>query len=222
MGEAPAPDGGRTTGRWWVVTPGWRRWVVLGVLALAVAALICTDEELRVWYRATCGLDPVPRFIGLTALAHTLTKSLHPGLVLLMACAACVAMWDRWREMAKAMIAGVASQAIGIAVLKDLLGRARPETVAGASVFRGPEWGSHAMPSGHAGLAFVLAAVVSGFFPRCRWLLYPLAALIAQARVHMDSHFFSDIFVGAIIGALVGQWAVWRFRRPPEPTRPPP
>ncbi|MFQ5810280.1 MAG: phosphatase PAP2 family protein [Armatimonadota bacterium] len=212
MSEAPVRDTHETSTRWWLATPGWQRWVVLAACALAVAALIGSDGELRRCYRALVGDPPT-----LAGLAYTATKAMHPGLVFLMVCGACLAMWDRWREMAKAMCAGIAIQAVGIAVLKDLIGRERPGKLVGPWAFNGPEFGTHSMPSGHAGLAFVLAAVLSGFFPRCRWLFYPIAAVVALARVHADRHFFSDAVAGAIIGILVGQWMVWRFRRAPDP-----
>lgn len=202
----------QTARGWWVATWGWRRWLGLGVCAVAVTVMIYGDEELRQWYRAL-----VPNSAELTALANALTKTLHPGLVVLMIVGACVAMWERWGEMAKAMFAGIAVQTVSIAVLKDLIGRGRPVHTGGVSIFSGPQFGSHSMPSGHASVAFVLAATLSGFFPRGRWLFYPLAAAIALARVHVDRHFFSDVVVGAILGMLIGQWVVWRFRRAPEP-----
>jgi membrane-associated phospholipid phosphatase len=217
MAEARADRADGTSPRWWLATPGWQRWAVLGIWAVVVAAMIAGDEELRRWYRSA-----VPDLPELRALADTLTQALHPALAFLMVCGACLAAWARWGEVAKAMSAAIAIQAIGIAVLKDIIGRVRPNDMGGISVFRGPEFGSHSMPSGHAGLAFVLAAVLSGFFPRARWVFYPLAAAVALARVHVDRHFFSDAVAGALIGILVGQWAVWRFSRAPEEAVPEP
>jgi len=201
----------------WLATWSRQRWLVLGICALATAALIYCDGELRERYQAG-----IPNPPDLRALGNTLTKALHPGLVLLMVSAACLAMWHRWGEMAKAICAGVVTQTIGIAALKDLIGRKRPDAQdwgdpADPWQFSGPEWGSHSMPSGHAALAFVLAAILSGFYPRARWVFYPLAVAIALARVHLDRHFLSDVFVAAVFGILVGQWAVWRFRGEPEP-----
>ncbi len=212
MSGAPEPGKSQASRRWWLATWSRQQWTALGVCAVVVAATICGDSELRGYYRALVSDRP-----ELVALAHTVTKGLHLELVLLMLCAASLAAWTRWREVAKALSIGIGVQAAGIAILKDLLGRDRPIHTDGVSVFHGPEWGSHSMPSGHAGLAFVLATVLSGFFPRGRWVFYALAVLAGLARVHVDRHFFSDVFVGGVVGVLVGQWALWRFARAPEP-----
>jgi undecaprenyl-diphosphatase len=212
MSGAPEPGKSQASRRWWLATWSWKQWTVLGVCAVVVAAMICADSELRGHYRALVSDRP-----ELGWLAHKITKGLHLHYVLLMVCAACLAARTRWREVAKAMTVGIGVQAIVIAVLKDLIGRDRPIHTDGVSVFHGPEWGSHSMPSGHAGLAFVLATVLSRFFPRGRWVFYPLAVLAGLARVHVDRHFFSDVFAGGVVGVLVGQWALWRFARAAEP-----
>ena len=211
MSRANNQAGDENNRSWWIATWTRERWLKLGLCAAAVAVMIACDSELRALYRSLVPDEPELRWV-----ADALTDALDPWLVLIMVCVACVAAWHRWGQMAKALCVGIAVQAISIAVLKDLLGRARPGKTDGVSIFYGPQFGSHSMPSGHAGLAFLLATVLSGFFPRGRWLFYPLAAIIAIARVHLDRHFFSDAFAGAAFGILVGQWVLWRFRRAPQ------
>jgi len=59
-------------------------------------------------------------------------------------------------------------------------------------------------PSGHATLAFTLAAALACLSPRGRWLFLILAALCALARVVMQAHFYSDVLAGAAIGYTLG------------------
>ena len=61
-----------------------------------------------------------------------------------------------------------------------------------------------AFPSGHATLAFAIAAVLAYFSPRGRGLFFVLAALCAIARVVMQAHFYSDALMGAAVGMAIG------------------
>ncbi len=59
-------------------------------------------------------------------------------------------------------------------------------------------------PSGHATLAFGLAAVMSYLSPQTRWLWIAWAGLCAWSRVIMQAHFYADVAAGAAIGWGVG------------------
>ncbi len=54
-------------------------------------------------------------------------------------------------------------------------------------------------PSGHATAAFAAASLLSNR-TWLRWLLYPLATLVAVSRIHVRIHHASDVLGGAIIG----------------------
>lgn len=74
---------------------------------------------------------------------------------------------------------------------------------------------SASFPSGHTATAFALAAVLSAYYPRGRWLFWSLAMLCATQRVWANAHFPSDVFAAACVGLLtarlflspaVGRW----------------
>lgn len=78
--------------------------------------------------------------------------------------------------------------------LKSAINRARPNG------------GSHAMPSGHASASFATAAVLERHYgPRVAIPAYAAAGFISWTRMRDDSHWLTDIIVGATIGTTVGR-----------------
>lgn len=59
------------------------------------------------------------------------------------------------------------------------------------------------MPSSHTAFAFVASTVLAAMFPRLRWLVFPLAALVGFARLLFDAHYLSDVLVGGAVGYLL-------------------
>ncbi len=111
----------------------------------------------------------------------------------------------------------IAIPGLVIAVIKRLIGRARP-MVAGEDVFLyklfvwRPEYAS--FPSGHATTAFAAAVAFGVLWPRLRPLMWSYALVIAASRVIVTAHHPSDVVAGAIAGAvgalLVRDWLAAR------------
>ena len=64
--------------------------------------------------------------------------------------------------------------------------------------------GSFSFPSGHATLAFAVAFVFAAKYPKFRYPLFALAALVAFSRIYIGMHFPSDVLAGAVLGSAVG------------------
>jgi membrane-associated phospholipid phosphatase len=117
-------------------------------------------------------------------------------------------------------------------VVKLVIGRMRPrdhdfatvwETFQGfgAGIFSGDlraalDSSFHAFPSAHVATSAGLAAGLSYFYPRGRWLFAALAVLTALQRLQAGSHFSSDTFAGAAVGCLFAalccdprRWGKW-------------
>jgi membrane-associated phospholipid phosphatase len=56
-------------------------------------------------------------------------------------------------------------------------------------------------PSGHTTHAFALATAVAAVFPRWGWAAYVGAMMTAFERVLSNSHYPSEVFAGAVLGA---------------------
>lgn len=68
--------------------------------------------------------------------------------------------------------------------------------------------GKYGFPSSHAVNFFGQAMVAGLFYPRTRYYLYPLAALVAIGRVYLGVHYPLDVLAGAALGMAVGFAAV--------------
>ncbi|HEY1281686.1 MAG TPA: phosphatase PAP2 family protein, partial [Acidimicrobiales bacterium] len=100
---------------------------------------------------------------------------------------------------------GITSATVNLAG-KRLFDRARPDR-AGADVpvlrqVRMPT--STSFPSGHSASAFAFANAVGGQWPVAGFPLRALATAVAYSRVHTGVHFPSDVIIGSIIGAAIG------------------
>jgi len=87
--------------------------------------------------------------------------------------------------------------------------------------------GANSFPSGHTMSGFALFAFVAFCAPRKKWgavLFFLLALLVGFSRIYLTQHFFEDVYLGAIVGVLVGifwyfvqfgiqsSWLDWRLR----------
>jgi membrane-associated phospholipid phosphatase len=59
-------------------------------------------------------------------------------------------------------------------------------------------------PSAHMATAVAFAAALAWQYPRGRWWLFTLAALVGCQRIVVGAHFLSDVLWGAALGSLIG------------------
>lgn len=122
----------------------------------------------------------------------------------------------------------VALLASGVAngTLKFGVGRERPSFTDDPHRFRPlnrkDRWQS--FPSGHATVAFSLAASVSEEARR-PWVTaatYGTATLVGWSRVYEDRHWASDVVAGALVGVATSRWTIGRLhaRRAPADSVP--
>jgi membrane-associated phospholipid phosphatase len=86
--------------------------------------------------------------------------------------------------------------------LKAVVGRSRPSEAPDDSDDARPFSGHTSFPSGHTALAFALARSLDRETD-ARWIpavAYPVAALVGWSRVRSESHWTSDVVVGAALG----------------------
>lgn len=189
---------------------------------LALAGTAAADPWLRRELRGpgSPAAQTLARTVQPLGLARTAYLGLGASFV-----AAELARRPGWAGATLRVAAGFVAADAVTAVLKPLVGRARPYVGAGAYAFRAfaSTDARHSFPSGHATHAFALAAGVADETRR-PWVAaaaYGTAALVGWSRVHDDQHWTSDVVAGAVVGTAAGlttrRWLERRFRRRPSP-----
>jgi undecaprenyl-diphosphatase len=129
-----------------------------------------------------------------------------------------VALWLSWRPRNQrgAFLAGVSALvALG---LGQLIGKAfpRPRPYLSHAVNQLiPRSLDTSFPSDHAILGFAVAVMVWRYNRRVGTALLVLATLLAVARVFVGAHYPSDVFGGAVLGALTSVALDYLSLRPP-------
>src|SRR3989338_4080114 len=102
---------------------------------------------------------------------------------------------DNRREIAAIFLALLIELILVEAILKNIFARIRPDFTLD----------SYSFPSGHATIGFAAAYILSVQRRKLSWFFYSLAFLVAISRIYLGKHYPSDIFVGAIIGLIIGK-----------------
>lgn len=136
----------------------------------------------------------------------------HKLQIFLYVIAPIILLYVFWKARAKGVIlvlwAVLLTTAIDILVryIKPYFNRIRPfnAELPFPVIFRGDPQGGLSFPSGHAVDGFFIAVFLGFYFPKLRWLFLILASLTAYSRIYCGVHYPSDVFFGAIIGAVLG------------------
>lgn len=67
---------------------------------------------------------------------------------------------------------------------------------------------SHA--ANFAAIACLVGLTLKRTYPRLIWVLCGITALVCYSRIYLGMHYFSDVFVGALWGAMIA-WLVYRL-----------
>ena len=118
---------------------------------------------------------------------------------------------------ALAVLCAAALGGIGAELLKLVFARERPVDdailIEGGYRFRAPFSGfvdgsNLGLPSSHTAVAFAGAVALGALVPKLRPLVFLLAAGCAWTRMISGAHYPSDVFMGAVVGALAAWWVV--------------
>lgn len=99
-------------------------------------------------------------------------------------------------------------QSAVIYTLKFLIQRERPFFYLGIGdkLSKGPgEILDPSFPSAHAAFSFMMATVLSRWFPQYRMFFYILAGFVGWSRIYLGLHYPTDIFMGALLGYLISK-----------------
>jgi undecaprenyl-diphosphatase len=96
-------------------------------------------------------------------------------------------------------------------VLKNSIKRRRPDDVITEFVAFLIPSDKFSFPSGHTAAAFLMATLISFYYPPFSLLAYGVASVIGFSRVLLGVHFPSDILAGASLGTLCTVLAVFLY-----------
>jgi undecaprenyl-diphosphatase len=66
----------------------------------------------------------------------------------------------------------------------------------------------YSLPSGHTAAAFLMATLISFFYPDFMLVSFVWASMIGAARILLGVHFLTDVLVGALLGVLSAKLAL--------------
>src|SRR5580765_5437280 len=125
--------------------------------------------------------------------------------------------YPKWKEAGWQSLIAHGLAAATANILKHVIGRPRPKFMHAGNLEFSPASGSgwDSFPSGHASAAFAVATVLAIKFPRTKWPILAVAAVIAASRIVRGSHYLTDAAGGAAIGCVMGMiaahsWREWR------------
>lgn len=191
-----------------------REVLVTGGVLAGLGGLIAADHGIRHGVQkntSATGLDVADAFNDIGSPGAVL--GLNAGLI-----AIGVANWTYTGDsrLKDAALVSLESDifALGVTfVLREAIGRARPDQGKGASPFSLFS-GDDSFPSGHAAVSFATAAVFADRFAQpVPAIAYGLASAVAWARVYSDKHFVSDVAAGSLLGWVLGKALSARHRR---------
>ncbi len=92
--------------------------------------------------------------------------------------------------------------------MKAIFQRQRPYTGPGEGNFFAGNWTNGSFPSGHAMFTWTIASTVAHQYHSIPLdiLLYGAASTVTTTRVLAGQHFPSDVFVGSVLGYLIGDY----------------
>ena len=202
-----------------------------GPLAAATAVALTSDwgetggadVHLERWLHDACGTGCTNASDALTTLGNWPVLAAGMG----------IAWWagaragnERLAEASSLGLEALATTGLWNVALKRLTARVRPPGDSLGSFWNhggappGQQVGS--FPSGHAQIAFTIAAVYATVYwddPWVAWLAYGTASAISLGRVALGRHFPSDVIVGGMLGASIGRFTVARARGEPNAGR---
>jgi undecaprenyl-diphosphatase len=130
----------------------------------------------------------------------------------------------RQRKLLRCLILLYAVQSAVVYGLKFLVKRERPLFFLemASKLSKGPgEILDPSFPSAHAAFSFMMATLLSNWFPRYRILFFIVAAFIGWTLIYLALHYPTDVVAGAVLGYGLTKVFSFYFPLSPAPgTRP--
>lgn len=150
-----------------------------------------------------------PDFHSFLEILDVVMKIFYYGIILFATIFAVYGSFTK-KHLGKSLAIGMFLTAVFIQI-KHIVGRARP-SVSLDGFFNGPSlsYAYSSFPSGHTTFAFMVATVLSNYYPRYQVIFYILAGWVGLERVEDFAHFPSDCLAGAVLGTIIGRLVLFK------------
>jgi undecaprenyl-diphosphatase len=189
---------GQTVGRPW----GLLAWAAAGLAVIVAASAVAAGGRVgaaeRAVFEAVNGLPD--------ALRWPMWVFQLLGVLLIPLVVAAIALARRRIRLAVALVALVPLKLLAEkAVIKELVHRERPGRTEPNAILRDVPSAGNSFPSGHAIIAFGIAALLTPYLGRWgRVVVWSLAGLNGLARIYLGAHNPLDVVCGAAVGVALG------------------
>lgn len=120
----------------------------------------------------------------------------------------------RYRTYGITLLVGLmAGLLIGNLLLKNLIGRSRPNWIEDTITLLITNPTDYSFPSGHTLSSAISATILTMSNRKFGYIAIPLACLIAFSRLYLFVHFPSDVVGAALMGSLIGALVFIGIRR---------
>lgn len=202
-----------------------RPMLIIGIfLVLSIMVLMVADYPLAIWMKSFPGqLRGIAKWIS--SLGTGLLVLWVSGTLLISAVLIPVEKLRKTARMSSNLVAtaaafifiSVAGGGLVAALLKNVIGRARPKLMQVDGVFHFQPFSFHpdfaSFPSGHSATAGAMAISLALIFPRLRPLFIPTGILVCLSRQWVGAHWASDTLMGWGVGVAFTLWLAHAFAR---------
>jgi membrane-associated phospholipid phosphatase len=186
------------------------QWIVFSGVVVITAAFFTQDARIQIVVEKNQNafMDNASKY-GLERLGSGLYAL--PAMGLLYGVGA-ITKNDKARYTALKGIEAFVLANVFSTLMKQLTQRHRPynDNPPNPNIWEGPFHltMNTSFPSGHSTNIFSIATVVATAYKKTIWVpivCYTLAGLTAASRVYQNDHWFSDVFVGSVLGFAIGK-----------------
>jgi undecaprenyl-diphosphatase len=92
-------------------------------------------------------------------------------------------------------------------MLKEIIARPRPEYIINEMVL---DSSTNSFPSAHAAITFLLALMLTRYYPKYAIVFWSVAVLTSFSRIYAGAHYLTDVLAGAALGLVMGALFIYK------------